>query len=131
MILLTRFRSDENGTFGNLSDDTGNQYCYTVELPWCDNKTDVSCIPEGVYQVEAYQSPKHGDVWKIMGTAPRQNIEIHPANDIADLLGCIGVGDSLGNVNGLPAVLNSQKTFSMLKSTLPSNFQLTIRSGIL
>lgn len=130
MYYINRFRSDENGTFGTLMDSVSHQYCYTVELPWLDNQEDASCIPEGIYTVNAYQSPKHGDVWMLAGTAPRQNIEIHPANDINDLLGCIGVGDILGNVNGLPAVMDSQKTFSMLKSELPDSFQLTIRRTV-
>lgn len=128
MIYLNRFKSDNGGTFGTLMDAAGHQLCFTVELPWCGNIHDESCIPEGVYQVETFQSAKHGDVWKIMNVPARSAIEIHPANDIADLLGCVGVGDSLGSVNGLPAVLNSKKTFASLKEQLPESFELTIRS---
>lgn len=130
-MYLNRFKSDENGTFGTLMDDMSHQLCFTIELPWCDNHTMVSCIPEGIYQVEAFQSPKHGDIWKLMNVPGRTTIEIHPANDIDDLLGCIGVGDGLGTVSGLPAVLNSQKTFMRLKNELPDSFELTIRSTIL
>lgn len=130
MINLIRFKSDANGTFGRLIDEKGNKLCYTVELPWKDNQHDISCIPTDTYNVVQYNSNEHGDVWKIMDVPNRNNVEIHPANDVADLLGCIGVGDSLGVVNNFPAVLHSKKTFSMLKSTLPDNFELTISESI-
>lgn len=131
MYFLNRFKSDAQGTFGTITDDVGHKYCYTVELPWLDNLADKSCIPEGVYHVDQYNSPKHGDIWMLQNTAPREFVEIHPANDINDLLGCIGVGNAMGIVNGLTAVLNSQSTFKMLKSELPSSFQLTIRKAFL
>lgn len=110
-------------------DSVSHQYCYTVErAPTGDHP----CIPDGVYDFEQYSSPRHGDVWIITNPPPgRTAIEMHPANDIADLLGCIGVGDKLGFVNGLPAVLDSQDTFKMLKSQLPIRFTVTIRSTFL
>lgn len=123
-IFLDRFKSDGNGTFGELSDALGDlQHIYTIERPPTGAHP---CIPAGVYDIEQYQSPKHGDIWQVMNVPNRSNIEIHPANTMDDLLGCIGVGDSLGKVNDLPAVLNSQKTFSMLKLALPASFRLTI-----
>ena len=128
MYYLNRFKSDDNGTFGRLVDDTGKRLCYTVELPWHDNLPDISCIPEGVYEVKAYNSPKHGEVWMVQDVPDRSEIEIHCANNIKDLLGCIGLGDALGNINGLPSVMNSNITFTMLLSVLPQSFELTIRS---
>lgn len=124
-VFLDRFKFTDTGTFGMLTNDTGN-LCFTCELPWKDNQHDISCIPTGVYDVEKYQSPKHGDVWQIMNVPNRSNIEIHPANLPSQLLGCIGVGEALGELYNLPDVTNSQKTFSMLKSILPDNFILTI-----
>lgn len=125
MIYLDRFKSNEKGTFGELSDDTGEiQHVYTIERP----KTgDHPCIPAGVYDVEQYTSPKHGDVWQVMNVPGRSNIEIHAGNfAIKDSLGCILVGDSLGTIDGVPAVLNSVKTLQYLKSILPDSFQITI-----
>lgn len=131
MIYLDRFKFTPDSTFGAMVTDMGHQVCFTVELPWLDNEHDVSCIPNGVYQVEQFTSPKHGDVWKVMNVPGRTNIEIHPANLASELLGCIGVGDSLGKVRGIPAVMNSQNTFVKLKSTLPDSFQLTITGDYL
>lgn len=126
-MIINRNTSSEQGTFGTLTDDNGIFICYTVELPWADNHTQLSCIPDGVYLVEQYQSPKHGQVWQIMDVPNRSNIEIHAANVASELLGCIGVGDSLGSIEGFPAVLNSQSTLQFLRNSLPNNFTLTIK----
>lgn len=125
MIYLDRFKSDENGTFGMLTNDSGN-LCFTVELPWNDNHPQTSCIPKGIYTFNKYLSPKHGQVWICQDVPNRTNIEIHAANTIHDLLGCVGVGDKMGVINGFPAVLDSQSTLAMLRSELPDSFQLTV-----
>lgn len=125
-VFLDRFKTGPDGTFGGLTDDSNlikDRSIFTVERPMTG---DHPCISSGTYQVEPYASPKHGDVWQVMNVPGRSNIEIHPANLASELLGCIAVGDSLGKVNGVPAVLNSQKTFSMLKSLLPETFTLVI-----
>ena len=122
---LIRKKSNNDGTLGELKHD-GSHLCFTIELPWLDNHHQTSCIPIGNYNVEKYQSPKHGQVWQVMNVPNRYNIEIHGANTINDLLGCIGVGSSIGTIGGLPAVLNSQKTLSYLRAVLPDNFTLEI-----
>lgn len=123
---LQRTSSDSSGTFGQLSDEIGRMLCFTVELPWLDNHPQTSCIPNGTYNVINYDSPKHGSVWQIMNVPNRSNIEIHAANTIRDLLGCVGTGDSMGTVDGLPAVMNSVKTLAYLKIVLPEVFKLVI-----
>ena len=123
MITLERFKTDENGTFGTLLDEFGNVLCQTIERPYTG---DHPCIPHGEYQVEPYQSPTKGAVWQIMKVPGRTNIEIHPANLSSQLLGCIAPGMTIGNINGVPAVLNSKQAFSMLKSKLPGSFQIKI-----
>lgn len=124
MIYLNRFKTSSQGTFGTLMDDTGHQLCFTVERPYTG---DHPCVPAAIYQVESYESPTKGDVWMLKDVPDRTAIEIHTANTMNDLLGCIGVGDKLGTFNGLPSVMNSQVTFSMLKDELPDSFELTIR----
>jgi len=56
----------------------------------------------------------------------RSGILIHAANDVADLEGCIAVGDSFGEVAAKPAVLNSVATLTMLNEKLGDTFDLTI-----
>lgn len=125
MIFLDRFRSNEEGTFGMLVYE-GEPLCFTCELPWKENKRKISCIPTGVYKCSSYSSIKFPKAWAVAGVPNRDNILIHQGNTIKDLLGCICVGDRIGEVDGLPAVLNSKKTMLMLKSKLPDIFKLEI-----
>lgn len=127
MMYINRFKSDPLGTFGAWMDEDGHQLCFTVERPYTG---DHPCIAPGVYSFNQYDSPSKGDVWLRDETQTddgRTMIEIHPGNTIKDLKGCIAVGDKLGTVNGLPAVMNSRITFIKLKKELPNSFELTIR----
>lgn len=125
MIYLDRFKSDENGTFGMLTDGSDN-LCFTCELPWKANQVQISCIPPGVYTCQPYSSADHPDVWQVCDVPNRTAILIHTGNTENDSRGCVIVGDSMGTIDGLPAVLNSVKTMEMLKSRLPETFELTI-----
>src|ERR1019366_1847178 len=124
MITLERFQSDEMVTLGHLLDENSEILCYTLELPWLNNQHEISCIPLGIYNVEPYSSPLHPDVLHVLNVPDRTAILIHPGNTVADVRGCICVGDSLGTIHGVQAVLNSQKTFAMLKEKLPDSFEL-------
>lgn len=124
-VILDRFKSDEQGTFGMMTLD-GEQLCFTCELPWLDNEPDKSCIPPGEYICVNYHSLHFPDVWQLSNVPGRKNILIHNGNSEADTHGCILVGDSMGKLNGVSAVLNSVKTLHSLKSKLPSTFTLTI-----
>lgn len=79
------------GTNGNLL--LGSQHiAYSIELPWRDNKTGVSCIPEGRYVLQRRFSFKFGWHLQVMNVPARELILIHPANDaLLELRGCIAV----------------------------------------
>lgn len=114
MIQLERFAYTPIGTFGKL---TFNDFsCYTVERPWLNNAPRVSCIPEGLYNLVWHNGPKFGKTVALVGgtvsqypdgVAKRSAILIHPANEMNDLEGCIGLGDMLGYIRAKWAVLNS------------------------
>lgn len=124
MIYLRRLPSTPTGTFGTLYDES-TKLCLTVERPAED--IDHPCILEGIYTWVQYNSPTKGNVWLCQDPpVGRSMIEIHVAQTYDQLLGCIGVGDSMGTLNGLPAVMNSRDTFKMLKATLPDTFLMTI-----
>lgn len=125
-LLRTYFPDRTQGIWLN---DDGSQLCCTMELPWHDNHPQISCIPEGSYTFDNYESPKHGQVWMAQNVPNRSNIEIHNANFASQLLGCIGVGNSFGSINLTPAVLNSVNTLNKLRAELPSTFNLTITKG--
>lgn len=126
-MILKRTHILPSCTLGDFQQDDGTHVCYTIELPWLGNHPMTSCIPLGSYSCNTYFSPRHGfNVWRLAGVPDRTEIEIHPANVSAELLGCIGVGDLIGTLDDTMAVLNSQNTFKMLQSTLPDSFNLTI-----
>lgn len=127
-IILTRSPSTPQGTFGVLSAN-GIPLCVTCELPWLNNQPNISCIPVGVYNCQRGPSPSfpEGNTWAIEDVEDRTGVRLHNANDIAQLEGCVAVGDSFGTLNNLPAVLNSVQTLAMLNKILPDNFTLTIQ----
>lgn len=64
--------------------------CFTIELPWRDNRKGKSCIPEGRYRLQDRWSPHLGQHIQVMNVPDRSLILIHPANDAKkELRGCI------------------------------------------
>lgn len=139
--------SDANGTFGSLSID-GEAFCATCEQPWNDNRADVSCIPEGEYQLLPYDSPAHGPTvvfhnpeLGIYGTpammpsgAPSRSLcEIHNANWPFQVKGCVALGSHVMDLppNGR-GVSSSVSTFKQLQLRWGDRLNLTatIRSGL-
>lgn len=78
--------------------DDKARMCWTLELPWRDNKRMVSCIPEGKYKWRLRDpSPKFDYVHiAIDGVAGRDNILIHAGNHPDDITGCILAGADRG-----------------------------------
>lgn len=77
------------GTNGEIRIE-GRYICHTIELPWRDNRRNVSCIPEGCYRLVLYRSRKFGDCLLVKGVPGRHGILIHPANHAAtELRGCV------------------------------------------
>ncbi|QNF35872.1 hypothetical protein HUW51_17135 [Adhaeribacter swui] len=102
--------------------------CKTLELPWLQNKSKVSCIPTGTYQVRKRNSPKYGDHFHVLDVPGRDYILIHHGNYYTDILGCILPGQNFSDINGdgLRDVTNSKNTMKMLLSLLPDSFTLII-----
>ena len=126
--VLIRTETSERGTFGRLELQGAVQTWFTCELEWFDNDREVSCIPCGRYSVVRWQSPRHGDCFKVLDVPGRDDILLHPGNTIRDLLGCIALGRGRGTVNGLPAVTSSRAAMDDLKAAAPDGFELTIAS---
>jgi len=113
-LVLERFGYTPFGTFGRL---IYNDFrAFSVERPWADNKPRESCIPEGKYEVKWYDAPSFGRTLAVVGgtvslfpdnTHARSAILFHKANTMDDLLGCIGLGKSLGYMNAKWAVTSS------------------------
>ena len=119
----------EKETLGELKVDGFS--CKTLELPWKNNEHNVSCIPAGTYTV--VKRPAHEkrpyNHFHVTNVPNRNWILIHTGNKYTDILGCILVGDSYGDINkdGVPDVLNSAKTLKALYEVMPDKFELTIK----
>jgi hypothetical protein len=88
-LLLQRMYRTGLPTNGNLFYN-GRQICHTIELPWFNNERNVSCIPEGTYQLNKCFSEKSGWHFTVRDVTNRTFIAIHPANDaFKELRGCI------------------------------------------
>lgn len=115
-VLILRQRHTDQGVFGRLI--TPGFECYTLERPWLDNKSSISCIPVGTYKCFWTWSPRFKRrVYLVAGVTGRDGIRIHPANIYTQLNGCIALGEKLGVMEGLPAVLVSApavRNFEML-----------------
>lgn len=121
-ITLQRITFNATGpTYGVLLIDNVPQ-AVTLELPWKENQTDVSCIPAGDYTVISHNSVEHPNTWEITNVPNRTEILIHEANTVADLLGCIGAGTSFfpGGIDQSKAAVN------LLRQILKPPFQLSI-----
>ncbi len=77
------------GTNGTLS-LYGQPICHTIEVPWRENRRNVSCIPAGRYRLLATYSRRYGKRLRVLDVPGRSGILIHAANDAArELQGCI------------------------------------------
>lgn len=80
---------DPDGTNGELRCD-GKTICFTIELPWLQNQRNISCIPEGRYELKKRFVQKFGLHLLVVNVPDRSWILIHPANDATtQLKGCI------------------------------------------
>jgi hypothetical protein len=98
----------------------GSLVSYCVELPWKNNHAQVSCIPEGKYELEKRWSPKFLRHLQVMNVDDRDYILIHPANDaLHELKGCIApVSFLTGPGKGSGSRVALKKLTSLVFATL-------------
>ena len=100
------------GTNGKLECE-GKLICNTIELPWKNNETRVSCIPEGKYFIKKRYSQKFQWHLVIENVQNRSLILFHPANNaLQELNGCIA---PVTKLSGPGLGLMSRKAFTTLK----------------
>lgn len=101
-----------NGTNGKL-ECKGKSICNTIELPWKENETRVSCIPEGKYFIKKRYSQKFQWHLEVLDVKNRSLILFHPANNaLQELNGCIA---PVTKLSGPGLGLMSRKAFTALK----------------
>ena len=137
-VVLQRIESTDEGTFGKIN--IGQVSFYTLELPWRNNKSDISSIPAGVYKCHMTMSARFKKMlYLIDGTGHRTGVRIHSANLAGDaalgykcqLNGCIALGIKLGLIGGQKALLLSKpavRKFEEMTDGKP--FVLEIKNGL-
>lgn len=125
-IDLHRIREWRGCTYGVLTIN-GRPECMTLEEAWRENATSISCIPPGVYSLQFVQSPKFGEAIEVINVPGRTHILIHEGNTTNDTEGCILVGKSYGELNGMPAVLTSKAAVNDLYGKLRGKEDLSVR----
>jgi hypothetical protein len=92
---LWRHHESADGTWGACV--TGDGYgALSLELPWRDNRENVSCIPYGRYVCSwEYSNHFKRKTYLLEGVHNRKGVRIHTANRIGELRGCIALGNEL------------------------------------
>lgn len=104
----------------------GNKKYQTLEKPWLNNEPHKSCIPEGTYLVERDFTGRW-QYYSITNVPMRTFIEIHPANKVSELEGCLALGMNRADDN--ISLLHSAKAIQDLVEHIGLNkFLLTFRS---
>ena len=127
-------------TLGSFYDSDMKLIAKTMELPWKDNKSNVSCIPEGEYFVKKQKPGTAGrdyGYFRFVHVSGRgvntalgmSTILMHRITFVKDLKGCIGIGSRFKDFNkdGIPDMEESGKKLQWMYENLPDEFDLIIR----
>jgi len=135
-VHIFRTRQSAHGTEGVLSCD--GLLLFTLELPWKENQSNISCIPSGDYMVKPRVSPKFGETYHVQEVEDRSYILIHQGNFAGDkekdlkthVQGCILLGRKRGVLGGQRAVLSSRLAVNDFKKYMgKKSFQLQIHES--
>lgn len=143
VVSMTRFQSNQYGTYSVVRMPEGELFLMG-ELPWKDNKQNVSCIPTGEYVCRRIVSPKFGEVYQLDNVPNRTHILIHVGNFVgdtnknlkSDVEGCLVIGKRIGalsraNAGSQLAVLDSGLALRNFVDTLNAkNFVLRIQGVV-
>ena len=93
----------------------------TLELPWSNNRSKISCIPTGNYFGKVRQDGNRG--WRIQldGVPNRKYVQIHVGNYSHQIEGCILVGEYHKGCS----VMKSSSVISKMKSLYNISFNLS------
>ena len=105
---------------GTLIFESGDVF-RTMERPWLDNASNISCIPWGTYETSFLPksgSGKYRKVWHVRDVKDRGGILIHNGNLVTHSRGCLILGTKAGVLAGKPAVLGSKTALRKLNKVL-------------
>ena len=98
-LVLERQDFSKDWIIGSFYYD-GEFICYSLERPYLDNAPNISCVPEGEYELKYHRYKGKLDTFALIGETvshfpsdkQRNLILIHPANKVHELQGCIATG---------------------------------------
>jgi len=120
LVVVNRWATGACGTFGHLEVHGAARdgfTCWTMErpgFPWVEeNAVRVSRVPAGTYTLRLGRYHRGGyPAYELLRVPGRSLIKIHRGNTYTDVLGCIVLGEAIGLVRQLPAVVRSTAAFS-------------------
>ncbi|NDV28591.1 DUF5675 family protein [Desulfovibrio sp. JC010] len=125
-VKLIRVEQGTEATLGVMLVE-GRSVCWSLEEPWRNNRTDVSCIPQGRYPLRLEFSPSRGcELWTIKDVPHRSYVRIHKGNTVDDTQGCPLTGSRPGYLNGKRAVLGSRDGFREFMNAMSGSSQAEI-----
>lgn len=117
-LTLRRDPFEPAGTTGTLLVN-GAVFCRTLERPAPQFVDEFPCIPAGTYKVLLQHSEHFGRIMPFLQDVPgRTAIEIHWANFIRELEGCIAVGTTISREAFGLMLENSHSIFNQLYQQL-------------
>ncbi len=128
-IELDRKEGSPTETIGTL---TVNKKVFGVSLepPKRSNKTDISCIPTGVYKFKKYKSKKFKRIClALYNIEDRNYISMHNGVHYLHTLGCVIVGRFTGKYEGKRAVMHSKAALKDLTDMVGDKGKLIIREA--
>lgn len=130
-LVLVRYKDTGKETVGVLRLYDGNHEVTkfsTVELPWRENRRNISCIPTGTYNVLPRHTIDRGHHFILEGIRNRSGVLIHAGNFYTEIRGCILVGLNHADINkdGELDVVESKKAMLHLIRLVTEPIKLTI-----
>lgn len=103
-LVLTRYKHRKTATYGHLHVYANEKHIFftpVLELPWRENRRNVSRIPAGSYGLKLEYSPRFKQkLWEVKGVPGRSEIKFHAANFVHELNGCIAFARTFQDING-------------------------------
>ena len=135
---LNRFYEDKELTLGCLVGE--NFTAFTLELPWRFNKKEISRIPAGHYSLRKiggtlkriritnqYVVDSTAVTPEVLSAAPRFNCDLHTANYVTQIKGCVAVGTNVSRDEAM--VTHSRIAMNRLFELVADNDELLIKDN--
>tara|TARA_R110002124_G_scaffold281430_1_gene455703 strand:- start:62317 stop:62748 length:432 start_codon:yes stop_codon:yes gene_type:complete len=133
-VIINRFKITSNYTLGHCyiehSPDNIEYIGCSLERGWKDNQSNISCVPEGNYDLKLEYSPKFKkDLWELYGVPNRAECKFHAANYWRQLDGCIALGNKHIDIDGDgdPDVTSSKITMDKFHKAMEGYSQAKIQ----